>query len=125
MLKHTKYLLVWGTLLALLGAGCVSKSKADAQARAAYLAGQRDGMMMAAKGDSVFVMGNVKNQIVKWAPDLTLSKAIIASEYQGAKDPKEIIVQRNGQQPLHIRPQQLLRGEDMPLKAGDQIEIRP
>lgn len=121
-----KQFLFWCSLTVLiLGAGCVSKSKADAQARAAYLAGQRDGMIMAAKGNSVFVMGNVKNQIVPWTPDLTLSKAIVNAEYRGTKDPGEIIVQRKDQQPLYIHAEQLLRGEDMPLQAGDQIEIRP
>jgi hypothetical protein len=120
-----RQLFLWCSLLALLEAGCVTKSKANAQAQAAYLAGQRDGMMMAAKGTSVFVTGNVQNQIIPWTPEMTLSKAIVAAEYRGAKDPGEIIVQRKDQQPLHIRAQQLLRGEDMPLQAGDQIEIRP
>jgi hypothetical protein len=120
-----KQVLVWVAFMAVLATGCVSKSTAKAQAQAAYQAGQRQGMMMAAQGTSVFVLGNVKTPVIKWTPELTLSKAIIASEYQGAKDPVEIIVQRDSQKPLHIRPQQLLRGEDMPLQAGDQIEIRP
>jgi hypothetical protein len=121
-----KELLVCCSLTVLLASGCVSKSKANAQARAAFQAGQRQGMMMAAaQGPSVWIVGNVKTPVVPWTQDLTLSKAIIAAEYRGAKDPDEIIVQRKGQEPLHIHPQQLLRGEDMPLQAGDQIEIRP
>jgi hypothetical protein len=106
-------------------AGCVSKSKADAQARAAYDAGLRKGMSMAAQGPSIWIMGNVKNPVVPWAKDLTLTKTLVAADYRGAKDPSEIIVQRKGQEPLHIRAQQLLEGQDMPMEAGDQIEIKP
>jgi hypothetical protein len=118
--------LVWPLLLTMLVSGCVSKSTAKAQAQAAYLAGQRDGMMMAAsQGPSVWVIGNVKTSAVPWTEDLTLSKALLAADYRGARDPSDIIVQSKGQETLHIRPQQLFHGEDMPLHAGDRIEIRP
>jgi len=121
-----KVFVIGPLLLAALVSGCVSKSTAKAQAQAAYLAGQRDGMMMAAsQGPSVWVIGNVKTTAIPWTQDLTLSKALVAAEYRGAKDPSEIIVQSKGQQPLHIHPQQLFQGEDMPLQAGDRIEIRP
>jgi hypothetical protein len=103
----------------------VSKSTANAQARAAYLAGQRQAFQMAAQGPSVWVIGNVKTPVVPWTQDLTLSKALLAAEYRGAKDPSEIIVRRKGLEPLYIRPQQILEGQDMPMLAGDQIEIRP
>jgi len=82
-------------------------------------------MAMAAQGPSIWVMGNVKTPVVPWTQDLTLTKAIVAAEYRGTKDPSEIIVVRKGQQPLHIRAQQLLEGQDMPMQAGDQIEIKP
>jgi len=120
-----KQLGVWCSLVMLLGAGCVSKSKADAQARAAYLAGQRQAMQMTAQGPSIWVIGNVKTPVVPWTQDLTLTKALLTAEYRGANDPSEIIVKRKGQEPLHVRAQQLLEGQDMPLLAGDQIEIRP
>ena len=121
-----KALLILPLLVTILVSGCISKSAAKAQAQAAYLAGQRDGMMMAAsQGPSVWVIGNVKTTAIPWTQDLTLSKALVAAEYRGAKDPSEIIVQSKGQQPLHIHPQQLFQGEDMPLQAGDRIEIRP
>jgi len=120
-----KQLLVWCLLIAMPGTGCVSKSTANAQAHAAYLAGQRQALQMAAQGPSVWVIGNVKTPVVPWTLDLTLSKALLAADYRGAKDPSEIIVQRKGQEPLYIRPQQLLDGQDMPMLAGDQIEIRP
>ena len=120
-----KQLLIYCSLMLLAGAGCVSKSKADAQARAAYLAGQNQGLSMAAQGPSVWVIGNVKTPVVPWTQDLTLAKALIAAEYQGTKDPREIVVQHKGMEPLHLRAQQLLEGQDMPLQAGDRVEIRP
>lgn len=119
-----KQLLAWCCLVALLTPGCVSKSKSEAQARAAYLQGQREAMALA-KSPSVWVIGNVKSPAVPWTADLTLTKAIVTAEYRGSHDPSEIIVTRQGQPPLHVRPQQLLQGQDMPLQAGDQIEIRP
>lgn len=120
-----KPFLVCCLLIGLAAAGCVSKSTANAQARAAYLAGQRDAMSQALKGPSVGIIGNVKNAVIPWTPELTLAKALIAAEYRGATDPGEIIVSRPGQPALHVRAQQLLQGQDMPLQAGDQIEIRP
>lgn len=119
-----KLLLILCLLAALLAGGCVSKSKANAQARAAYLQGRREAMALA-KTPSVWVIGNVQTPAVPWTADLTLTKAIIAAEYHGAGDPSDIIVTRQGQPALHVRPQQLLQGQDMPLEAGDQIELRP
>jgi len=122
--KHVKRWLLFLTPL-LLVAGCVSKSTANAQARAAYFAGQRDAMAMAAKGPCVWVIGNVKNQSVPWTAELTLAKAVVAAEYRGARDPSEIILTRPGQPALSFRAEQLLEGQDMPLQTGDRIEIRP
>jgi len=120
-----KHFLALALLSALLGAGCVSKSTANAQARAAYLEGKREGMAAAAQGPSVWVIGNVKKPVIAWTPDLTLTEAIVKAEYRGAKDPSQIIVRRKDQQPLQLRAQQLLEGQDMPLLNGDQIEIVP
>jgi hypothetical protein len=90
-------------LIILSATGCISKSKADAQARDAFHAGLRKGMSMAAQGPSIWIMGNVKTPVVPWKPELTLTKALVAAEYRGAKDPSEIIVQRKGQEPLRLR----------------------
>ncbi len=118
-----------GVVLALLlgigfwGAGCVSKSKAEAQARAAFLAGQQQGaQQMQFRGPSVTVVGEVKNKILPWTIDLTLARAVVAAEYYGAKDPNQITIIRDGHL-LPVDPRQLLQGEDIPLQPRDIIEL--
>jgi hypothetical protein len=111
-------------LTAILVAGCVSKSTANAKARAAYLAGQQQGMAMAATQNSVWVVGNVKNPIIPWTDDLTLIKAIVAADYLGEGDPGQIALLRNGQPTKSFTAKQLLGGFDLPLLAGDRIEVR-
>jgi len=112
-------------LLVLVLAGCVSKSKAQAEARAAFAAGQQQAMirMQQAQSPSVTVQGAVRNPLIPWTEDLTVAKAIVAAVYFGAKDPKEIIVVRQGQA-YQIDPKQLLHGVDPPLQSGDILEIR-
>ncbi len=112
-------------LLALALAGCVTKSKAKAEARAAFAAGQQQALMrmQQAQNPSVTVQGAVRNPLIPWTEDLTVAKAIVAAVYFGAKDPKEIIVVRQGKA-YQIDPKQLLNGVDPPLQSGDILEIR-
>ena len=110
----------------LLISGCVSKAKADAQARAAYFAGQQQAMQQLqgqARGPSITVVGEVKNKLLPWTFGLTLAKAIAAAEYYGQKDPAEVIIIRNGEQ-IQVDPRRLLSGEDMPLQPRDIIALR-
>jgi hypothetical protein len=113
--------------LAFLLSGCVSKSKADAQARMAYLAGQQAAFMQMqqqqARGPGVTFIGPVQNPFVKWSEGLTLSQAIVSAVYTAPTDPGEIIIRRNGQQ-IQFDPKQLLRRQDLPLEAGDIIELQ-
>jgi hypothetical protein len=116
-------------LLALGMAGCVSKSHARAEARAAFLAGQEKALetihqQPRPRGPSVAFMGPVKNSVIPWAVDLTLAKAIVAAGYYGATDPGEITIVRGGEQ-ISVDPSQLLNGEDVPLQPQDVVEIRP
>ncbi len=117
--------IVGGLLLLVLVAGCVSKAKSDAKARAAFFAGQQQGMAEQAAANSVWVVGNVRTPIIPWSEDLTLAKALIAADYLGAGDPREIVLQRKGQPPRYVHVKQLLNGFDLPLVAGDRIEVRP
>ncbi len=112
-------------LLALALTGCVSKSKAKAEARAAFAAGQQQALMrmQQAQNPSVTVHGAVRNPLIPWTEDLTVAKAIVAAVYFGARDPKEIIVVRQGQA-FQVDPKQLLNGVDPPLQSGDVMEIR-
>jgi len=112
-------------LLALGPAGCVTKSEADAQARKAFMAGQQAALMRMQQnqGLSVTFMGEVAIPVIPWTPDMTLARALVAANYRGAVEPSEILILRAGRA-IRIEPRQLLTGEDVPLMAGDMVEIR-
>ncbi len=110
----------------LLSGGCTSKSKAKQEARTAYLAGQQEAMMrmQQSKNPIVTVQGKVRNSVVTWTEDLTVAKAIVAADYYGYGDPREIILVRQGIA-KRIDPKKLLSGEDdLALQPGDIMEIR-
>ncbi len=104
--------------------GCVTKGKAEAQARAAFLAGQQQAAQaMETSGPTVTVVGEVKNKLIPWTAGLTLAKAVVAADYYGRKDPDEITIIRGGEQ-IHIDPHRLLGGEDVPLQPRDIIALQ-
>jgi hypothetical protein len=110
-------------LLAVLLAGCVSKSNSRARVAEAYMAGQREAASPAQK-PSITVVGDVKNHSVAWAEDSTLARALLAAEFQGLWDPHRISITRRGET-LKINVKSFLAGaEDPPLEAGDVIEVR-
>jgi hypothetical protein len=110
-------------LLSLLAAGCVSKSRADADARAAYVAGQRAAYqsMQGAMTD-ITVLGPVQKHQVPWVAGLTLAQALATADYTGSQDPQEIILKRNSVE-TQLDPKQLLNGQDVPLQPGDVISV--
>ncbi|MGH7970622.1 MAG: hypothetical protein ACREIC_17995 [Limisphaerales bacterium] len=106
--------------------GCVSKTTAQAQARAAFLTGQQQAierMQQNQAGPTVTFLGEVKHNLVPWTADLTLAKAIVAAEFYGPRDPSEIVIQREGQQ-IRIDPKELLHGKDVLLMPRDVVEVR-
>jgi hypothetical protein len=105
-------------------AGCVTKSKAKAEAQAAYFAGQQQAIMRMSQPHQPVVtfIGPVRNPSVLWSQDLTLAKAIVAAGYEAKADPKQIMIVRNGQA-MPVDPKKLLEGEDIPLVAGDLVQI--
>ena len=107
--------------------GCVSKATAQAQARAAFLAGQEQAtermQQSQASGPSVTCIGQVRNKLIPWTADLTLARAILAADYFGPADPTSIVVIRDGQQTSYD-PKKLLQGTDILLEPRDVIEIR-
>jgi hypothetical protein len=118
---------VWGMLLVAVAlGGCVSKGKANAQARAAFMAGQQQAMarMQQAQGPSVTINGEVRNHVVPWTEGLTLAKAVLAADYCGAKDPGQLLIVHNGIA-THVDPKQLLSGVDIPLQSGDIVQLVP
>jgi hypothetical protein len=110
-------------LLALAATGCVSKSKADAQARAAYMAGQQAAYQsMGGAITDVVILGDVQKHEVPWVDGLTLAQALATANYLGAHDPQDIILRRNSVE-TEINPKDLLNGKDLELKPGDQISV--
>lgn len=112
--------------MGFLAGGCVSKSKAQARAREAFLAGQQQAlerMQAQASGPTVTFIGEVKNRLIPWTADLTLARALIAADYYGAIDPRSIVVIRNGQQTAYD-VKKILQGDDILLEPRDIIEVR-
>ena len=117
--------------LALLPSGCVTKSEARLQAQRAYLAGQHVGeqaamqrMQPAATGQTVNFVGQVDRTVVPWFDGLTLARAIINAGYYGAATPRLILIHRGNNQVLTIDPKLLIDGDDLPVQAGDVIELQ-
>lgn len=110
--------------LILFPTGCVTKSKAKAEAQKAYFAGQQQAMMRMSQPQQPVVtfIGPVRNPTVPWSQELTLAKAIVAAGYQPQTDPQQIMIVRNGQA-IPVDPKKLLEGEDIPLVAGDLVQI--
>ena len=120
---------VCGLLLITIAlSGCVSKSKADARARAAFMAGQQQAVVrmqqIQGQGSSVTVNGEVRNHVVPWTEGMTLAKAVVAADYYGATDPAQIIIVHNGIA-TQVEPRQLLNGVDIPLQPGDIVQLTP
>jgi len=78
---------------------------------------------MRAQQQTVTFQGPVKIPVVPWTTNLTLSKALITAGYVGTADPTDILIVRNNQQ-TRVDPNQLLRGEDVPLNPGDVVIVR-
>jgi hypothetical protein len=117
-------------LLALASVGCVSKTKAQNQERAAYLRGQQEAMVRMqqmqtqGQGPCVTVNGEVRTHVVPWTEGMTLAKALVAADYIGASDPAQIIILRNGVG-KRVEPRKLFSGEDIPLQPGDVVHLLP
>jgi len=105
--------------------GCVTKSQARADARAAYLAGQKDAFatIAATQRTGIKVFGPVQNSEVPWVEGMTLAQAIATATYTAPGNPKEIILLRRGENAT-IDPRDLLNGHDVPLEPGDTITLR-
>jgi hypothetical protein len=112
-------------LLALATAGCTTDSKARMEAHDAFLAGQNEALQQqqSAAFSTVTVLGPVQNHKVPWVVGLTLTQAIATANYLGEHDPKEIIITHQGQS-ARLNPRVLLSGVEIPLEAGDVIEVR-
>jgi hypothetical protein len=122
--RLTIKLFIGGLLLMLVVSGCVTRSQANAQARAAYLAGLNAALTsVAVHGQGVIIVGPVQHPNIPWVEGLTLSQAIATAEYTGHRNPKAIIITRQGEQ-ASVDPHDLLGGHVVLLEPGDTITIR-
>ncbi len=117
-------------LLVTATTGCVTTEKAEADARAAFFAGQASALnqlrlqQATAETPVVTINGAVKNRTVPWTEELSLVKALVAAEYVGAPEIFSITVTRGGKD-IPVSPQRLLSGNIDPLlEAGDVITLR-
>lgn len=113
-------------LMAVTVSGCVSNSKADARAKAAFAAGRQQAFfqIQEARRINIRVLGTVNNPEIPWADGLTLAQVVVAADYTGPRDPREIIVTRQ-RETIHVIPKNLLHGGDVPMEPGDTVEIKP
>jgi len=111
-------------LLLLCLTGCVSKSKAKQNARAAYVEGQQKALAeQQAQQPAVWFRGDIQNPRVPWTEGLTLSQALLSAHYTWNWNPRLITVTRNGEV-YTVNAKLLLRGVDDPvLEPGDVIEV--
>lgn len=126
MLSKIQMRILFGVLILLMAAltGCVTKSKADAEARAAYVAGQKAAYQsIGAQMTGIVVLGDVAKHEIPWVDGLTLAQALATADYKGMNYPDEIIVKRNSAE-MRIDPKKLLNGQDdMALQPGDLISV--
>ena len=113
-------------LFALAVGGCTTRSNADANARAAFLAGQNAVLRQQQQAQtlSVTIIGPVQNPQVPWVAGLTLVQAIVTANYLDSRAPRQIIITRDGESATLVA-KVLLSGAVVPLEAGDIIELRP
>ena len=112
-------------VLAGLGTGCTTKSKARMEARNAYLAGQNAALQrqVVQQSGAITIVGNVQNSTVPWVAGITLSQAIATATYLGTADPAQIILTRQVEDGA-IDPKYLVNGVQIPLEPGDVITIQ-
>jgi PBP1b-binding outer membrane lipoprotein LpoB len=112
-------------LLVFLLSGCVSRQQAESKAQQAYMAGQAQAakQWQSQQLPEVVVRGPVRNPVVPWTEGLTLAQAIVDADYTGFMNPILVRVIRNGQMIEEMKGIDLLHHHDVPLEAGDIVEI--
>jgi hypothetical protein len=113
------------SILLSFASGCETKSRARLEARQAYVEGQEQALEQSRpKPPIVTVTGPVRNSIIPWTEELTLTAAYTAAEYTGYIRPRLIRVTRGGET-VEYKFSALLNGEDLSLQAGDTIQVVP
>jgi len=109
-------------IFALAAAGCASNSRTRQEQ--AFMAGQNATLRQQQETPSVTVIGPVQNAHVPWVVGLTLAQAIATADYIGTSAPRTITIHHDGQTAT-LDAKVLLQGADVPLDAGDIVEIEP
>jgi len=119
-------LLVSLTLLAVaVLAGCTSRSKARAEARAAFESGQNRAFMeVGARQNGVSFRGPVVNPVIPWAEGITLGQAMAAAGWRHPSDPQIVIISR-GSDTFEMTAQEALAAAEFQLHQGDLVEMHP
>jgi hypothetical protein len=121
--RPTFAVVAWFSIIACALTGCETKREAHLQEQQAYVAGQQQALEQSKpKAPVVTFAGHVNHPVIPWTEDLTLSKAILAADYTGYLRPRLIRVNRKGEI-TEIKTSALLDGQDMPLEAGDVVEV--
>jgi hypothetical protein len=110
----------------LAATGCTTQTHSRAAAQAAFLAGQNEVLrqQLAAQSLSVTVVGAVQCPQVAWVQGLTLVQAVATAKYIGQAEPKTIIITHDGETAT-LDASVLFSGANIPLDAGDTVELRP
>jgi len=123
MKSNYRFIFLFAALLCA-ASGCTTKNKAKIQSQQAFIAGQQQVMSQLQRPiNQIEIIGEVRNRTMMWSEGLTVSQAIVAAEYRGFRDPREISIERRGQM-ISINPKALLQGEDELLEPGDRIILR-
>ncbi len=105
-------------------AGCVSKSQSRLESQNAFLAGQNTALrQQLAQYNGITFIGAVKNAQVPWVAGLTLKQAVATAEYIGQDDPRAVVITRQGDSAV-LDADVLLSDKEIPLEAGDVVELR-
>jgi hypothetical protein len=111
-------------VLGLSAAGCVSKSQSRLESQNAFLAGQNAALrQQLAQYTGITFIGAVKNAQVPWVAGLTLVQAVATAEYIGQDEPRAVVITRQGESAV-LDANVLFNGKDVPLEAGDVVELR-
>ncbi|HTB85580.1 MAG TPA: hypothetical protein VK742_18170 [Candidatus Sulfotelmatobacter sp.] len=111
-------------VLGLSTVGCVSKSHSRLESQNAFLAGQNAALrQQLAQYNGITFIGAVKNAQVPWVAGLTLVQAVATAEYIGQDEPRAVVITRQGESAV-LDADVLFNGKDVPLEAGDIVELR-
>ena len=64
------------------------------------------------------------NPVVPWSQGLTLGQSIAAAGWSDKREPRLIVLTRNGES-VEMNPAQLLEAAHFPVHPGDRVEMLP